>query len=331
MLTKHTLLSVVALAGSAAAVGTLDLAAPRAARAQSYPARPIKIVVAFAAGGPLDFVTRLIAQEMSASLKQPVVVDDRGGAGGNIGGAVVAKAAPDGYTLLITLNTALTVNPLLYPNMPFDPRKDLRPISILARDSQMLVVHPSVPANNVAEFVAMAKKQPVTYADAGFGSPGYLTMSYFALKAGLRGVSVPFKGNAPLVTALLGGQVKTAFVSTAGVLPHVRAGKLKGLAISALKRSPLAPDIPTISESGYPGFENLTDFVLLAPAGLPEPIAATLEHSVRAALQAPEVRRKIAATNIQIVGSTSSEAQQLLMKDGALWKSVVKDTGMKAE
>lgn len=327
MISRRAFLSTAAMAGTVPAFG---LAGSRSAYAQAYPSRPIKIVVAFAAGGPLDFAARLIAQQMSASLKQPVVVEDRGGAGGNIGDGVVANAAPDGYTLLITLNTALTVNPLLYEHMTFDPRKDLRPISILARDSQMLVVHPSVPVNNVAEFVAMAKKQPITYADAGFGSPGYLTMSYFALKGGFHGTSVPFKGNAPLVTALLGGQVKTAFVATAGVLPHVRAGKLKGLGISALKRSPLAPDIPTIAESGYPGFENLTDFVLLAPAGLPEPIAATLEHSVRAALQAPDVRRKIAATNIQIVGSTSSEAQQLLMKDGALWKSVVKDTGMKA-
>lgn len=328
MLTKRAFLSTVACGGTVAA---LALTPTWRARAEAYPSRSIKIIVAFAAGGPLDFVSRLIAQEMSASLKQPVVVDDRGGAGGNIGGAIVAKAAPDGYTLLITLNTALAVNPLLYPNMAFDPRKDLQPISILARDSQMLVVHPSVPVNSVAEFVAIAKKQPVEYADAGFGSPGYLTMSYFALKAGFRGVSVPFKGNAPLVTALLGGQVKTAFVSTAGVLPQVRAGKLKGLAISAPKRSPHAPDIPTIAESGYPGFENLTDFVLLAPAGLPEPIAVRLESSARAALQAPGVRRKIAATNIQAVGSTSSEAQRLLMKDGALWKSVVKETGMKVE
>ncbi|MGH6675422.1 MAG: Bug family tripartite tricarboxylate transporter substrate binding protein, partial [Xanthobacteraceae bacterium] len=179
MISRRAFLSTAAMAGTVPAFG---LAGSRSAYAQAYPSRPIKIVVAFAAGGPLDFAARLIAQQMSASLKQPVVVEDRGGAGGNIGDGVVANAAPDGYTLLITLNTALTVNPLLYEHMTFDPRKDLRPISILARDSQMLVVHPSVPVNNVAEFVAMAKKQPITYADAGFGSPGYLTMSYFALK-----------------------------------------------------------------------------------------------------------------------------------------------------
>lgn len=327
MISKRAFLSTVATAGA----GVAFAYRPWPARAQAYPSRPIKIVVAFAAGGPLDFVSRLVAEKMSAGLKEPVIIDNRGGAGGNIGGAVVAKASPDGYTLLITLNTALTVNPLLYPNMPFDPRKDLRSMSILASDSQMLVVHPSVAVNSVADFVAMAKKQPVTYAGAGFGSPGHLTMSYFALKAGFRGVLVPFKGNAPLVTALLGGQIKTAFVSTAGVLPHVRAGELKGLAISASERSPLAPNIPTIAESGYPGFEVLTEFVLLAPAAIPDPIAATLENTVRGALRTPDVEQKIAAENIQIVGSTSAEAAQRLLKDGELWKSVVKDTGMKAE
>lgn len=312
------------------AIGVATSFRPWPALAQAYPSRPIKIVVAFAAGGPLDFVSRLIAEKMSASLKEPVIIDNRGGAGGNIGGAMVAKASPDGYTLLITLNTALTVNPLLYSDMPFDPHKDLRPISILASDSQMLVVHPSLPVSNVAEFVAMAKKQPVTYAGAGFGSPGHLTMSYFALKAGFRGTLVPFKGNAPLVTALLGGQIKTAFVSTAGVLPHVRAGQLKGLAISAAQRSPLAPNVPTIAESGYPGFEVLTEFVLLAPAAIPDPIADSLETVVRGALRVPDVAQKIAAENIQIVGSTAIEARQRLEEDAALWKIVVKDTGMKA-
>jgi tripartite-type tricarboxylate transporter receptor subunit TctC len=326
MISKRAFLSAVATVGT----GTVFGYRPWPARAEAYPSRPIKIVVAFAAGGPLDFVSRLIAEKMSASLKEPVIIDNRGGAGGNIGGAVVAKAPPDGYTLLITLNTALTVNPLLYSDMPFDPRKDLRPISILASDSQMLVVHPSVPVNNVAEFVAMAKKQPVTYAGAGFGSPGHLTMSYFAMKAGFHGTLVPFKGNAPLVTALLGGQIKTAFVSTAGVLPHVRAGQLKGLAISAAQRSPLAPNIPTIAESGYPGFKVLTEFVLLAPAAIPDPIADSLESVVRGALRAPDVAQKIAAENIQIVGSTAIEARQRLGEDAALWKSVVKDTGMKA-
>lgn len=327
MISKRSLLAAAAAVGATTSFG---LATPQSADAQNFPARPIKIIVAFAAGGPLDFVARLIAEKMSANLKQPVVVEDRGGAGGNIGDAVVAKAPPDGYTLLFTLSTALTVNPLIYAHMPFDPQKDLQPMSILARDSQMLVVHPSVPVNSVAEFVAMAKKEPVTYADAGFGSPGDLVMSYFALKAGFRGISVPFKGNAPLVTALLGGQVKTAFVATAGVFPFVLAGRLKGLAISAPKRSPLAPNVPTIAESGYPGFEVLTDFVLLAPAGIAEPVAELLQRQVRQALQAPDVRQKIVARNIEVVGSTAAEAQQRIQQDSALWKGVVKATGMHA-
>lgn len=328
MISKRELLSAAAMFGAAFPFG---VAGTRSAYAQSYPSRPIKLVVAFAAGGPLDFVARLVAERMSARLKQPIVVENKGGAGGNIGDAAVAKAQPDGYTLLVTLSMALTVNPLLYPHMAFDPQKDLRPISLLVRDSQMLVVHPSLPADSVAEFVAMAKRQPIEYADAGFGSPGYLTMAYFALKAGFHGTSIPFKGNAPLVTALLGGQVKTAFVSTAGVLPHVRAGRLKGLATSSAKRSPLAPNVPTIAESGYPGFEVLTDFVMLAPAGVSEAIVAVLEQEARVALQTPDVRQKISAENIQIVGSTSAEARTRLADDSALWTRVVKAAGMHAE
>lgn len=328
MISRRALLSSAAMFGAAVPLG---ITATRSAHAQAYPSHPIKLVVAFAAGGPLDFVARLVAERMSASLKQPIVIENKGGAGGNIGDAAVAKAQPDGYTLLVTLSTALTVNPLLYARMAFDPQKDLRPISLLVRDSQMLVVHPSLPVNSVAEFVAMAKKQPIEYADAGFGSPGYLTMAYFALKAGFHGTSIPFKGNAPLVTALLGGQVKTAFVSTAGVLPHVRAGRLKGLATSSAKRSPLAPNVPTIAESGYPGFEVLTDFVLLAPAGVSEGIVAVLEQGARAALQAPDVWQKISAENIQIVGSTGAEARTRLADDSALWTRVVKAAGMHAE
>jgi tripartite-type tricarboxylate transporter receptor subunit TctC len=328
MITKRAFLSAVAMTGTSVGFG---LAAAWPALADAYPSRLIKILVAFPPGGPLDLVARLVAEKMTASLKQPVIVENKAGAGGNIGDEAVAKASPDGYTLLITLSTALTVNPWLYEHMTFDPQTDLRPLSILTRDSQMLVVYPSVAVNSVAEFVAMAKQQPVTYAHAGYGSPGHLTMEYFALKAGFHPIGVPYKGNAALVTDLLGGQIKAGFVATAGVLPHVLAGRLKGLAISSAVRSPLAPNVPTIAESGYPGFENSTDFMLLAPAGIPEPIAALLEREARQALLAPDVREKLAAQSAVVVGSTGAEARERIKETSALWKDVVKAANMHAE
>ena len=227
------------------------------------------MVVPFSAGGPLDLVARTLSDKLSARLKQPFVIENRVGAGGNLGTEVVAKAPPDGYTLLMVLATTLTANPALYKKLPFDADKDLRPISLLTNSSQMMVVHPSVPVNSLAEFVALAKKEPLTYAHAGPGSGGHLTMEYFRTVAGFETVQVPYRGNAPLVIDLVAGQVKAGFVSTAGVIGHVRAGRLKGLAISSAKRSPLAPDVPTAAEAGYPDFKVDTYFAMLGPAGLP--------------------------------------------------------------
>ena len=246
--------------------------------AQSYPTRPVRVVVPFAAGGPLDLVGRAVFEKLSASLKQPFVMENRTGAGGNIGTEAVAKASPDGYTLLFVLSGTLTANPAMYRKLPFDVEKDLRPISLLAASTQMLVVHPSLPVNSLAEFVAYARKQPITYAHAGAGSGGHLAMEYFRTMAGFETVQVPYRGNAPLVIDLVAGQVKAGFVSTAGVIQHVRDGKLKGLAISAPARTPLAPDVPTTAEAGYPDFKLATYFVLLGPAGLPDAIVELLER-----------------------------------------------------
>jgi tripartite-type tricarboxylate transporter receptor subunit TctC len=309
----------------------VSAAAFRPARAQHYPDRPVKVVVTFPAGGPLDFVTRAVTDKMSAKLKQPFLVENRSGAAGNIGTAVGAKAAPDGYTLLVTLNTTLTVNPRLYKDMTFDPIKDLQPISVMVANSQMLVVHPSVPVKSVAEFVAYAKKTPITYAHAGFGSPGHLAMEYFRLKAGFQAVAVPYKGNAPLVTDLLGGQVQSGFVASAGVLPHVHSGKLRGLATSAAQRSPLAPNIPTIAESGYPGFKVETMFILLAPAGLPKDIAALLEREARAGATAPDLQDKFHKLDLRTIGSTAAEAEADIAADAKLWAGVIEAAHMRIQ
>lgn len=324
------LFAVLALGVLGAGLGAaLGMAAAQADDA--YPSRPITIVVPFSAGGPLDFVARAVGEKLSASLKQPVIVENRAGAGGNLGTAAVAKAAPDGYTLLVVLNSTLTVNPWLYRNLTVDPAKDLRPISLLTNSSQMLVVHPSMPVTSLAAFVAYAKQNPVTYAHAGYGSPGHLAMEYFRLRAGFKANAVPYKGNAPLVTDLLGGQVQAGFVSSAGVVNHVRAGKLRGLAISASQRSPLAPEIPTVAESGYPGFQVDIYFTMLAPAGVPDQIAALLESEVRKALQDSALQAKLRAQDLDPTGSTAAEAKAKIADERKLWGDVVKAAQMHIE
>ena len=299
--------------------------------AQSYPSRSIRMIVPFPAGGPLDIAARDVADKWAGSLKQNVVVENRPGAAGNLGSDLVAKAAPDGHTLLVTLSTTLTVNPSLYKTMPFDTLRDLRPISILTSNSQTLVVHPSVPANSVKKFVALASKEPVSYAHAGHGSPGHLVMEYFRLKAGFKASPVPYKGNAPLVNDLVAGHIKFGFVATAGVLPHVTAGRLKALAISSAERSPLTPNVPTIAESGYPDFSVETYFVLAAPAGLPDEIASLLEREVRSALAAPDLQARWRKLDMVPVGSTGTAAAARLRADLELWAGVVKAADMQAQ
>jgi tripartite-type tricarboxylate transporter receptor subunit TctC len=298
------------------------------AQADSYPSRPITIVVPVSAGGPLDFVARTVGDKLSTSLKQTVIIENRTGAAGNLGTAAVARSAPNGYTLLVVLNSTLTVNPYLYENLPFDPVKSFRPISLLTNSSQMLAVHPSLPVKSLSEFVAYAKKKSVTYAHAGYGSPGHLAMEYFRLRAGFEAQAVPYKGNAPLVTAMLGGQVQAGFVSTAGLINHVREGKLRGLAISASHRSPLAPDIPTVAESGYPDFKVETYFVMMAPTGVPDSIAARLESEVHKALQDSNVQTRLRALDLEAVGTGATKAKHKLEEETKLWGGVVKAAHM---
>jgi len=237
----------------------------------------------------------------------------------------------------MVIGTILTVNPSLYKKLPFDPDKDFRPISIVTTSGNMLVVHPSIPANSVTEFVAYAKavaarKEPMAYASGGNGNPGHLAMENFRLHAGFEAIHVPYRGNASLVVDLVGGQVKAAFVTSAGTMDHVRAARLKGLGVSHASRSPLAPDVPTIAESGYPGFKIENINVMLAPAGIPEPIAALLEREVQAALKLPDIIEKLRAmdtTPAGIVGADTIRAR--LKADRAEWAKVVAAANMRLE
>ena len=315
------------LAVAAAAIG----AGP--ACAQSYPTRPVKIIVPFPAGGPLDVLGRAMADKLAASLKQPFIIENRVGAGGNTGSDAAAKSAPDGYTLLLVLSSTLTVNPALYPKMPFDPEKDLRLITIATSSSQLLVVHPSLPVHSVKEFVAHASREPIAYAHAGPGSPGHLMMEFFRLYAGFKAQPVPYRGNSLLVTDLIGGQIKAGFVGAGGLFQHVRDGKVRALAISSATaaRSPLLPDVPSIVESGYPDVRYGAYFLLAAPAGVPDGIAEVIEREARAALQSPDIKDKLRTVDIQVLATTSAEARTIVKAEAETMARVVKATGMRID
>ena len=303
--------------------------------ADNYPSRPVKIIVPFPPGGPSDFSARLLADKLAASLKQPFIVENRPGASGNIGTDAVAKAEPDGYTLLLVPETPLTVNPGLYPKLAFDPVKDFATISIAASFSLMLVVHPSVPVTSVAEFVAYAKslkEKPLLYGSGGGrGDPGHLTMEYFRQQAGFEAVHVPYKGNAEVVMGLVGGQIQAGFLATPGVLQLAQEGRLKALAVSSQQRAALAPQIPTIEESGYPTFEVGFYQVMSAPKGVPEPIRALLEREVQQAMQIPDVRSCFRAQSMDPIGNAGIEAQAMLTSAAERWQRVIKTSKIKLD
>ena len=311
---------------------TLGIAA---AVAENYPSRLVKIVVPFPAGGPLDSTARMLAEKLAVSMKQPFVVENRPGASGNIGTDVVAKAEPDGYTLLIVLDTPLTVNPTLYPQLAFDPVRDFATISTVASFSLTLVVHPSVPVKSVAEFVAYAKslkEKPLLYGSGGGrGDPGHLTMEYFRMKAGFEGVHVPYKGNAEVVMGVVGGQIQAGFLATPGVLQIVQAGQLKALAVSSSERTPLAPDIPTVAESGYPGFEVAFYQVMLAPKGIPEPVRVALEREVQRALQSTDLQVRLRAQGLTPMTSAGVETSALLKSASEQWQKVIKTSNIRLD
>jgi tripartite-type tricarboxylate transporter receptor subunit TctC len=304
---------------------------------QAYPNRLIKLVVPFDAGGPTDIIARAIADKLSVSLKQPFVIENRSGVGGNLGAEVIAKSVPDGYTLGLVLNTTLTVNPTLYKKLPFNPDRDFRAISIVTTTANMLVVHPSIPANSVSEFVAFAKaaaarKEPIAYASAGgLGSPGHLVMEYFRLRAGFEALHVPYRSNPAMVVDLVAGQVKVAFVTSSGMMDHVQTGRLRGLGVARASRSPLAPEVPTIAESGYPGFRVENYNVMLAPAGIPESVAALLGREVQAALKHPDVIERFRLMDTTPAGTIGPEVSARIKADREEWARVVAAANMRLE
>ena len=293
--------------------------------AQDYPNRPIRFIVPYPPGGGTDVVARIMNEALAAELGQPIIIDNRGGAAGNVGTDIAAKAAPDGYNILFTLSSH-TINPKLYDKLPFDVERDFVPVSLAAMIPQILVVHPSVPAGNVTELIALAKASPGNLNDAsvGTGSPGHIAGELFKLKTGVDIVHVPYKGGGPAVVDTIGGQVQLLFVSMPAAWQHVKAGKLRAIAVTSAKRSIAAPDVPTIAESGIPGFVVDSWYGALAPAKTPPAVVARLNAAFAKVLENPQVKEKLLLQGAEAAASTQAEFDHVIKDELAKWEMVIK-------
>ena len=309
------------------------LAAAGNAWAQAWPTKPIRLIVPFPAGGSTDVVARLIAEKISPALGQPVVVDNRAGGGGTAGSDQAAKSTADGYTLLMGTSSTHAIAPSLYPKLNYDPVKDFAPITLLGTATILMVVHPSVPAKTVAEFVALAKSKPGQwmYGSTGNGSVSHLTAEYFKSSAGVDMQHIPYKGDSPMTLDLVAGRVQLAFGTAVAFLPHVQSGKLNALAVTDAKPSPVAPQLPTVAASGLPGFEALQWFGLFAPAGTPREVVSRVHAEVGKALQLPEVQDKLQGLGMQVAGSGPDTFAGFMLAEAGKWSKIVKQSGAKVD
>jgi tripartite-type tricarboxylate transporter receptor subunit TctC len=300
---------------------------------QSYPNRPVRFIVPFAPGGSTDTLARTVGQKLGEALGEQVVVDNRSGGNGNIGTDLVAHAAPDGYTILLGYIANLAIGPSLYAKLPFDPVKDLAPVTQLAVAPNILVVHPSVPAKNFKEFIAYAKANPqkVNFASAAVASPGHLAGELLNHAAGIHMQHVPYKGSGQAVVDLVGGQVQVMVSGMSSVMPHIKAGRLRALAVTGAQRSPAVPDIPTIAESGFPKFEATAWYGVLVPARTPKAIVTRLHDEIVRALKMPDVKERLESVGFEIVGSTPEAFGAYIKSEIVKWAPVVKASGAKAD
>ena len=304
-----------------------------ALHAQPYPTRPVRLIVPFAPGGTTDVLARLVAQKLADSLGQQFVIENKPGAGGNIGTDLAVKSPADGYTLVMSFDGTMAINPNTYAKMPFDAQKDLVAVANVAQVPLLMVVNPGVAAKNVAEFVALAKASPgrVNYSSAGHGSTGHLTGELFRSRAGIDIVHVNYKGGGQAVQDLLGGQIQMLVTALPTVEGHLKGGKLRALAFTSSKRVPGAADVPTLAESGYPGLEVLSWYGILAPAGTPPEIVRRLNAEINRVLQSGDVRERLTALGIEATGGTPEQFAQTIRADTARWARVVSDAGIRIE
>jgi tripartite-type tricarboxylate transporter receptor subunit TctC len=302
------------------------------ALAQDYPTRPVTLVVPYAAGGGNDVMARIVADKMGAALGQPIVVENRGGAGGSIATRAVAHAAPDGYTLGLGGTGTLAIDPSLYPNVGYDPRKDFAPIGLIATSALVVLVHPSVPAKTLPELIALAKREPgkLTYASAGVGSGIHLGAELFASMAEIKLTHIPYKGSAPALTDLIGGHVSIYFSSLPPAIGLVQDGKVRALAVTGPQRSKIFPDLPTVAEAALPGYAAVLHYGIVAPARTPKPVVDKLAAALRVAIASPDVASKIAADGAEVMGMTPEEYAADIDREEAKWSEVVRRSGAKA-
>ena len=326
MTTIHTVTRRSLLAVAAATAATL---AAGPAAAQAYPSKPITMIVPFSAGGTTDILARIVGQALSTELGQSVVIDNRAGAGGNIGGQLAARAPADGYTLFMGTVGTHAINEALYKKMPFNPIKDFAPLSRVANVPNLLVAHPSQPFKTVPELIAYAKANPgkVNFGSSGSGSSIHLSGELFKSMAKVDMVHIPYKGSAPAVNDLLGNQIAIMFDNMPSAIQHVRAGKLRPIAVTTAKRSPELPDVPTIAESGVPGYEATSWFGLFAVAGTPAPIVTQLNKALVKVLNNPDVKAKIVAQGGEVVAETPEQFAAFIKAETAKWGKVVKESG----
>jgi tripartite-type tricarboxylate transporter receptor subunit TctC len=301
-------------------------------RADDFPSRPLRVIVPFSPGGAVDGPMRLIAQHLSQRLGQPVVVENKPGAGATIGTDVVAKAAPDGYTLLLASQTN-AISATLYSNLPFDPIEDFTPVALIGREPGVVVVNPAVPVTSLQQLIAYVKERPgqIDYASSGNGSGQHLFAALLASRTGMKMNHVPYRGSGQATTDLLGGVVAMSIPGTAGMVGHIKAGKLRALAVTGAARSPQLPDVPTVMEAGVPDYEAYVWMGLLAPKGTPAAIVERLNREVLAVLVLEDVKKYMATAGIEIVGSTPAEFGTFFRHEKNLWAKVIRDTGAKIE
>ena len=322
----HAIGVAVGLAGLLASITSAQAQQP-------YPNRPVRWVVPFAPGGPTDIMSRAIGEKLGQRLGQQFVVDNRGGAGGSIGAEIVARAPADGYTLMIGHVGTHAINLALYKNVRYDPVRDFTPLTLLATLPLALLVHPAVPATNVKELIALAHKRPgeLNFGSAGNGGPTHLTGEVFKSMSKANIVHVPYKGNAQSLTELIGGRVQMMFSNLLTSMPHVRNGRLRALAISTAKRSPQAPDLPTVAESGIAGFDVTPWYGALGPANLPPALKTLLHNEITAIVKSPELRERFVTQGVDLSSSTPQEFAALIQSEVPRWRKIVLDSGAKVD
>lgn len=309
----------------------LAMGVAAAAQAQAWPERPVRFIVPFPPGGSTDTVARAIADKLRERIGQPVVIDNRAGAGGTIGSDIAAKAPPDGYTMLIGTSSTHAIAPGVFAALPYQPVRDFAPVTLVGAATVMLVTNPSVPAKSVAELIALAKAKPqlLTFASSGTGGVSHLIGEYFKSRAGIEMLHVPYKGDTPMIADLIGGQVSLAFGTAVAFLPHVQKGALNALAVTSARPSPIAPNLPTVASSGLDGFEALQWFGILMPAKTPAAIVDRMNREIDAILAMPDVRERFTSMGIEIAGGSAQSFASFMASEAEKWQKIARDAGVK--